>query len=114
MGVKTAQELIDIIKENDLLEYVFHGLDEGWVELEYDYEEFENDEEYLKSLGLENFEPIESREDTAEFWSVIHFKNEDIYLRIDGEYDSYGQGDHEYDSIKQVFPKQVTQTIYES
>ena len=120
-----AQEIIKIIKDNDLLQQFFNsdyweykdgdledfypeGSDRGWKDLDKAVEN------YLESLGLPTeYSEVDGRCDTSEFWSVVHFPTEDIYLKIEGEYDSYGQGEHEYDSITQVFPKEVTTIIYE-
>lgn len=110
MGV-TAEQLINLIKDNDLLEPLFHG-DLKWAEL--DDEEgnpIENVEEYFKNLFGE-LEYKDGRCDTSEFWQVIYFKDCDIYLEISGEYDSYGQGEHQYYGITEVRPKEITKTVY--
>lgn len=114
--MKTAQELIDIIKENNLQKDLFHTdtMDESEFEDEEgNYIDGVTHKENLKSIGIENFEYVAGREDTSEFWAVIHFKNENVYLKFTGWYDSYGQYDHDYhDEVTEVFPKEVTQTIY--
>lgn len=110
---KTARELIEIIVQNDLLKPLF---DDDFDDFEPEDEEgegIEDIENWLKELGLGELEYKDSREDTSEFWTVIYFKDHDIYLRIDGVYDSYGQYEHEYNSVKQVFPKEIQTTIYE-
>ena len=111
MGI-VAEHFIKIIKDNELLEFLFH-VGNGWCKLDYNEEEFKDPKEYLSSLGLNDYKQIESREDTSEFWSIIHFKNEDIYLKINGEYDSYGQEEHYYHSVTEVLPKEITTIIYE-
>ena len=104
-----VNEIMDIINDNNLLQWLFH-CSSGWsTELDH---EFETDEEYVESLGLKNFGIVDSREDSSEFWSVIHFKDENLYFRISGTYDSYGQGEHEYRYISPVKPKEITTTIY--
>ena len=41
-------------------------------------------------------------------------KFDDIFVKLVGEYDSYGKGDNYYENgIIQVFPKEITKTIYE-
>ena len=107
-----GEEIIKIIKDKNL-EYAFFHQDFDDLDIEWD--QFgDNHIEYLKSLGLPTkYEEVDGRYDTAEFWSVIHFPEEGIYIKISGEYDSYGQYEHEYNEVTQVFPKQVTQTIYE-
>lgn len=111
---KTAKELIEIIVQNDLLKPLFDG-DFDEVEIgDEDGEYIENVEKYVKeTLGLGELEYKDSREDTSQFWQVIYFKDHDVYLRIEGEYDSYGQGEHEYDTIEEVKPKEVLTVIYE-
>lgn len=111
--MKTAQELIEIIVQNDLMKPLF-GDDFDDFDIEDEEGEYIDDpREYVKNLGLGEIEYKDSREDTSEFWTVIYLKDHDIYLRIDGVYDSYGQYEHEYNNVTQVFPKEVTQTIYE-
>lgn len=111
--MKTAQELIDIINKNDLLKPLF---DDDFYDVELEDEEgngIENVEEYIKTSVLGELEYKDSRQDTSEFWQVIYFKDHDIYLRIDGVYDSYGQYEHEYNSVKEVKPKEIQTVIYE-
>lgn len=102
--MKTAQELIEIIVQNDLQEFLF---DSDNLEEVKDLE----DVKYIQSLG--QIEWKDSREDTSEFWSVIYLKDFDIYLRIEGEYDSYMEYNHDYDKVVQVFPKEIQTVIYE-
>lgn len=110
--IKTAEELIKIIKDNNLLEPLFDG-DLKYAELEDEEgNSIENVEEYLKDL-LGELEYKDGRSDTSEFWQVVYFKDHDVYLEVSGEYDSYGQGDHDYNSIYEVKPKTVTKIIYE-
>ena len=100
----TAQELIEIIVQNDLQEFLF---DSDNLEEVEDLE----DVKHIQSLG--QIEWKDSREDTSEFWSVIYLKDFDIYLRIEGEYDSYMEYNHDYDKVVQVFPKEIQTVIYE-
>lgn len=115
--MKTSEELIKIINDNNLQRPLFN--------LEYISESFEdNDElchldtnekcfEHLKELGLDNMKEIDGVCNSDEMYVIIHFQNENIYLKLSGEYDSYGGGEHWYEgAIKEVFPKEVTQTIY--
>ena len=40
-------------------------------------------------------------------YTIIHFIEDDIYVKLIGTYDSYGNGEHYYhDDIKQVYPKE--------
>lgn len=111
---KTARELIEIINQNDLLDVLFND------EIEYakledaDGNNVDDSKDYITNvLGLGELEYKDGRYDTSEFWQVIYFKDHDVYLKIYGEYDSYGQGEHSYDGIKEVKPKEVTIIKYE-
>jgi len=116
-----VKKLIEIIEENYLLEFFFE-CERGLLwekEDEYDDEDkrginsLEDEVKWLTNLGLNNFEDKGGRADTSQFWSIVYFKDYDVYLKISGTYDSYGEYEHEYDTIKEVKPKQVTETIYE-
>ena len=114
--VQTAEEIIKIIQDKGLQQAFFEP-DYFDEQLEYldEEEEFETKELFLESVGLPTeFKQVDGRCDTSEFWSVIHFPVEDVYIKITGRYDSYGQYEHYYNSkVTQVFPKQVTQTVYD-
>ena len=104
-----VQSIIKIIQDNKLQKPLFNGDYE-----EEQFEEIDDIDKYLNDLGLKNFENIDHVCNSDELYLIIHFKDDDIYLKISGEYDSYGNGDHYFnDSVKQVFPKQVTITKYE-
>lgn len=115
MGV---EEIIKTIKEEDLLAYFFEQ-DSGYL-VDYEHytsddvliENLEQEKEYLKKLGLSNFEDKGGRADTSEFWNVVYFPDHNAYLKISGWYDSYGGYEHSYDEIKEVKPQTVTKTIY--
>lgn len=63
---------------------------------------------------LEDFEVMDRVCNSDEMYVVVHFKESDIYVRVSGEYDSYGSGNHDYMSYaNQVFPKEKTITVYE-
>jgi hypothetical protein len=113
--VQTAEEIIKIIQDK--------GLQKAFFEPEYfddkleyldEEEEFETVEEYLTSVGLPTeFKQVDGRCDTSEFWSVIHFPVEDVYIKITGTYDSYGQYEHDYNQkVTQVFPRTIESIIY--
>jgi hypothetical protein len=97
---QTGEEIIKVIRDE--------GLQRAFFELE-------TVEAYLESVGLPTeFKQVDGRCDTSEFWSVIHFPVQDVYVKITGTYDSYGQYEHYYnDKVTQVFPKQVTKTVYD-
>lgn len=111
--MKSAQELIEIIVQNDLLKPLF---DDDFDDFEVEDEDgnyIEDIEEYIKKFGLGELEYKDSREDTSEFWQVIYFKDHDLHLRIEGVYDSYGQYEHEYNTVTEVKAKEITTIIYE-
>lgn len=98
----TAQELIDIIKDNNLQEDILRAsnLYETCDELSK-----EIDEEHKLLEGVCN---------SDEMYAIVWFKQSNVFLKLTGEYDSYGGGDHYYDKeVTQVFPKEITKTIYE-
>lgn len=113
----TAEEIIKIIQDKELQQAFFDCFDdEDYILETVDEEgEFETLDAYLESVGLPTeFKEVDGRCDTSEFWAVIHFPVEDVYIKITGRYDSYGQCEHEYhQKVTQVFPKQVTKTVYD-
>jgi hypothetical protein len=114
--VQTAEEIIKIIEDKGLQKAFFEPeyFDDELENLDEEVE-FETVEEYLTSVGLPTeFKQVAGRSDTSEFWSVIYFPVADAYIKITGTYDSYGQYEHDYhEKVTQVFPKQVTQTVYD-
>jgi hypothetical protein len=48
-----------------------------------------------------------------EWYSVIHFEDHDVYIRIDGYYSSYGGTDFDSAEFNEVRPKEKTITVYE-
>jgi len=68
----------------------------------------------LLELGIPHYELVDSECNSDELYSVVKF-GKDMYVRFIGTYDSYGEGQHDYDNsyCVQVFPKQVEITIYE-
>jgi len=112
-----AEEIIKIIEENKLHKILFALMDGfEYVENPETGEDFESKEqglEYLGKGGLKNMETVASECNSDIMFAVIHFKDENIFIKIDGEYDSYGEGDHYYEgSVTQVFPKEITKTVY--
>lgn len=94
-----AEEIIKIIQDNQLQESLFDQ---------------DVDDVGLIELGLPTFEQVEWVCNSDEMYCVIHFKDDNIYLKLTGEYDSYGECEHDYNNgIKEVFPKEVTITKYE-
>lgn len=114
-----ADEIIKILKKNDLLPFFFE-CEKGYLsDIEYEtlddgkITSMEEETSFLTTLGLANYQSKGGRSDTSEFWNVVYFPDYDVYLKISGEYDSYGQYDHSYDEVEEVRPKEVTETIYE-
>lgn len=117
-----AGSIIDAIKKNNLQKAFFHSDDRGYMyeiiaESVDQLQDTEGEEpiiDYLGSLGLKNFKNIEVVSNTDDFYSIVYFEDENVYLRFSGTYDSYGQYEHYYNNeVKQVFPKQVTITKFE-
>ena len=50
-------------------------------------------------------------------YCIVHFKDDNIYVKLKGEYDSYGNYNHDYyndiNYITEVKPKKVEVVIYE-
>lgn len=109
----------EIIKEESLLRFFYDEDYDIFLESYGDYtpmKEFENKEEaieFIDGLGLGNFVQVDYRCDTSKFYSITHFKDYNIFVKITGWYDSYGGGEHTYDEITQVFPKTISKIIYE-
>lgn len=118
MGV---DEIIETIQKENLLEFFFELDGEFFEKYDRYLDEDETDlinteekeEKYLKKLGLQNYEDKGGRCDTSQFWNVVYFPDYDVYIKISGWYDSYGNYEHGYNKIEEVKPKQVTTTIYQ-
>ena len=112
----TAEEIIKIIQDKELQQAFFDCFDdEDYILETVDEEgEFETLDAYLESVGLPTeFKEVDGRCDTSEFWAVIHFPVEDVYIKITGRYDFYGQCEHEYhQKVTQVFPRTIESIIY--
>jgi len=95
----TGEQIIEILKKSD-------------IELkEFAYGDFDSN-----ALGLGEWEEVDQKggEGEGESWhSVKHFKDHDVYLRIDGHYTSYDGTDFYGSEIEEVKPKQKTITVYE-
>lgn len=68
--------------------------------------------------GIGTVEEVEQHggEGEGEDWfSVKHFKDHDLYIKVSGNYYSHNGTDFEdwEDAVKQVTPKQKTITVYE-
>lgn len=98
MGVKTAQEILDIIKENMSIS-------------EFAYEDYDSEE-----LGLGKVEEVDryGGEGNGDTWySVKHFVDHDVYIKTEGYYSSYSGTDFEYGYGTEVRPVEKTVTFYE-
>lgn len=110
----TFEEIREIIKEYDLYKYLFEE-DDYYLEdlIIKGKEDEENVKKALKEIGFD-YRQVDYVCNTDEMFVVLYFENSNIYVRLTGEYDSYGQYDHEYHrKITQVFPKEIKKTIYE-
>jgi len=98
MGVKTAQEILDIIKENMSIS-------------EFAYEDYDSEE-----LGLGKVEEVDryGGEGQGSTWySVKHFVEHDVYIRTDGWYSSYDGTYFDEGYGTEVRPVEKTVTFYE-
>lgn len=98
------QEIVEILK--DKLDSVS----------DFAYQEYNSEE-----LGLGKVKQIleanEGGEGKGEHWiRVFYFIDHDIYIRVEGYYQSYNGTEfyNEWGSLDQVKPKEVLQTIYQS
>ncbi len=76
---------------------------------EFGYMDYSSEE-----LGLGPVEEVAQRggEGEGEDWySVQYFKEHDVYIRIDGYYNSYNGTDFDND-VYEVFPSEKTITVY--
>lgn len=114
-----AKQLINIIENLNIQEWVMNEWRD--INLRDDNDEiipFTDDDHifsYLKGkFEFEEFERIEQVCNSDEMYTVIYFKESDIYLKLIGEYDSYGNNDHNYTrGIIEVKPISKTIIAYE-
>ena len=121
----TYLEIEKIIKDNKLQKAFFYSQDidpdhgqfyETCTEMELfqSHDSVIGINSKLDDLKLKNFENVSHVCNSDNVQSVVHFKDEDIYIEFTGWYDSYEGYDHDiYDDIKQVFPKPIEKVIYE-
>lgn len=96
----TAQEIIEKLKEFEISVY-----------------EFAYDDYNSENIGLGKIIEVEQYggEGQGDIWySVKYFKDHDVYLRVDGWYQSYsGTEFNGWENVKEVKPIQKTITVYE-
>lgn len=115
----TYNEIKKLITDNDLVKFLFtedfHDLaDEQKLKYFEDLTYQENIQEYLNTIGFPKYKQISYVCNSDEMYTIIHFIEDDIYVKLIGTYDSYGNGEHYYhDGMKQVYPKEKMVTIYE-
>lgn len=99
--MKTAAELIQYIKDENLEELFFS-------EEDLNEELTAEQREFLGKVELKDYTC-----NSDEMYSVIHLEDHNVFLKLEGEYDSYGGGEHDYyQGINEVKPEQQTITIY--
>lgn len=118
MQKMTAPQLIELIEKENLKPF-FHDLEWEYLTEEYsdDYGSHRQEEDLFGSLReaeqfikstFGEFEQVAYRCDSSEMYSVIHFKDHDVYLRFTGYFNSYDMCSHSYESpITQVIPREV-------
>jgi len=126
MEKKSFSEIIEKIKEvySDVSEFAYN--DSYSVKIPEDFEP-ENKEyklretrldNYLTHIGVGKFREVDQyggEGQGEDWWTVHYFEDHDIYIRVDGFYQSYN-GTEFYDGwdcCKEVRPKEKTITIYE-
>ena len=115
----TFSKIKKLINDNSLVKFLFTGdfyvlVDEKKLKYFEDLSYEENIQNYLDDIGFPKYEQIKYVCNSDEMYNVIHFIESDIYIRLDGIYDSYGNGKHYYDGgMKQVKPKEKLITVYE-
>jgi len=109
----SGKEICKIIMDEHLQEALANEGD--WVDyVQYDKEKFKSPEEYMESLNLVNFEFVEGVCNSDELYQIVYFKDQNVYIKITGTYDSYDGYDHDYDDkVIEVFPKQKQIIVYE-
>ncbi len=96
------EEIKKLIQDNNLQSYLCE-LEEYYLE-NYDI---------LDEINFPEFEQIDYVCNSDELYSIIYFPYQDLYIKIIGEYDSYGKGNHFFKKdIKEVKPKKIKKTIY--
>lgn len=79
---------------------------------DFDWEDF--NKQICILLGLGEFVGMDSyggEDQGSSYWSVVYFKEHDIYIKFIGWYTSYSG--HTWNGMREVKPKEVTMTIYE-
>lgn len=101
MEKKTYEEILTILQEK------IDSVDD------FAYDEFDQDE-----LGLGPINEVQQEggmDEGSNWFSVKHFVDHDIYIKVTGYYQSHHGTDFwdGWDSCKQVTPQQRTITVYE-
>lgn len=123
MNKLTAKEILEIVEKNYSESSFAYN---EWTELEEDSElELTEEEEalsyseqekvILQKLGLGEVEEVDhyGGEGQGDTWySVKHFKDHDVYIRIDGYYSSYNGTDFYEGYGREVRPKEKVITVF--
>ena len=120
------KEIQDTIVKNNLVQFFFkYYEDESEAyfhvenkEVDFEFENIDQTLIYLERfLNLSNFEVVESVCNSDTMYCIVHFKDDNIYVKLEGEYDSYGNYNHDYFNdkarITEVKPQKVEVVIYE-
>ena len=109
----TAEELVDYI--NDVFTEGNHRGNLKDIIYDFAYYDKDNGEEtrsFFKS-EVETVEDVGGGEGDGEYTCyTMHFKNVDVYIKIEGEYQSY-QGSEFHDKYFVVTPSKKVITVYE-
>lgn len=121
-AIKIREELETELRNHPLYRKEERNTDASYIEL---YDKIRNSPSswdiklnaWLESVGIGEIQEIEKvgGEGKGEEWYVVfYFPKHDIYLKCDGFYTSY-EGvsfDDDWDNCFEVFPKEVTITVY--
>lgn len=126
MEKKNYNEIMTLLKE--VYSHVTDFAYEDWGNIPDDFEPLGGEldwkirtrrqENYFKHIGLGEMNVVASYGGEGkgeDWWKVFHFVDHDVYIRIDGYYQSY-DGVNFYDGwdcCKEVKPVEKTITVYE-
>lgn len=104
-----AKEIIQLLDDSDISPREFY--DEG---LEGYLDDIEEDDLAEIKTKLGEIEVIdEGIQDDMDAFKVYHYKDHDVYIKMIAVFDSYEAYHNAEDFGKEVFPKEITKTIYE-
>lgn len=109
----TYQEILEIIKDNGVS--VSHFAYESSLDIPLDFKG--TDSEYEESLGLGEIKEVDQHGGEgmgSDWYSIKYFPKHDVYVKVEGWYESYNGTDFEDwdDACSEVKPSQKLVTYY--